>query len=281
MTAGTLFLTATEKNSMLSIIIGYGSAICVGLSLGLIGGGGSILTVPILVYFFHIDPILATTYSLCIVGLTSAVGAFRYYRNGNIIFNIALLFGIPSLLTVFAMRKWVMPSIPSHVCNIGSHEIIKADLLMATFALLMIGTSLAMIRKKNTDDTTGEEIKPNKPLLIGQSILVGGVTGFVGVGGGFLIIPSLVMFARLPVKKAVGTSLLIMTISSLLGVTGDLTRHVALNTSFLLLFSAFTITGILAGTYFNRFMKETALRQSFGWFVFCMGIFMILRFIWQ
>lgn len=89
------------------------------------------------------------------------------------------------------------------------------------------------------------------------------------------------MFARLPVKKAVGTSLLIMTISSLLGVTGDLTRHVALNTNFLFLFSAFTITGILAGTYFNRYMKETTLKQSFGWFVLCMGLFMIIRFIWQ
>lgn len=143
-----LFLTATEKISMLSIIAGYLSAIGVGLTLGLIGGGGSILTVPILVYFFGVDPILATTYSLCIVGLTSAVGAFRYYRSGNIIFNIALLFGIPSLLTVFAMRKWVMPSIPRHVCYIGSHEIIKPDLLMATFALLMIATSIAMIRKK-------------------------------------------------------------------------------------------------------------------------------------
>jgi len=264
---------------MLSIIAGYVSAIGVGLSLGLIGGGGSILTVPILVYFFGIDPILATTYSLCMVGLTSAVGAFRYYRNGNIIFNIAFLFGIPSLLTVFAMRKWIMPSIPSHLCFIGKHDLVKSELLMVVFALLMIGTALAMIRRKNQEEENTENNTPNKPLLVGQSILVGGVTGFVGVGGGFLIIPSLIMFARLPVKKAVGTSLMIMTISSLLGVMGDLTRHVALNTHFLLLFSAFTIAGILAGSYFNRFIKDNVLRQTFGWFVLCMGFFIILRFI--
>ncbi|GGH74003.1 hypothetical protein HNQ91_003773 [Filimonas zeae] len=261
-------------------ILGYVSAIGVGLSLGLIGGGGSILTVPILVFFFGIDPILATTYSLCIVGLTSAVGAFRYYRNGNIIFNIALLFGIPSLITVFIMRKWVMPSIPKHLCFIGKHDLIKSELLMVVFALLMIGTAVAMIRRKNTDENDNENFTPNKPLLVGQSILVGAITGFVGVGGGFLIIPSLVMFARLPVKKAVGTSLMIMTLSSLLGVMGDLTRHVPLNTGFLFLFSAFTIIGILAGTYFNRFIKDNALRQTFGWFVLCMGFFIIIRFIW-
>lgn len=262
---------------MLTIVIGYLAALCVGLSLGIIGGGGSILTVPILIFFFHIDPVLATTYSLCIVGLTSGVGAFRYYRNGNIIFDVALLFGIPSLITVFIMRKWVVPSIPSHICTIAHHEIIKPDLLIATFSMLMIAASLSMIRKKKTSEAEETEIATNKPLLVGQSILVGGVTGFVGVGGGFLIIPSLIMFARLPLKKAVGTSLLIMTISSLLGVTGDLVRHVAINYNFLMLFSTFTITGILAGVYLSRNIKDKILRQSFGWFVLCIGVIMIVK----
>ncbi|BAV07222.1 hypothetical protein SAMN05421788_102157 [Filimonas lacunae] len=264
---------------MLTIIAGYLSAILVGLSLGLIGGGGSILTVPILVFCFRIDPVLATTYSLCIVGLTSAVGAFRHYRNGNVILPIALLFGIPSLITVFVMRKWIMPSIPRHICNIGHHELIKPDMLMATFACLMIFTALAMIRKKKTEDPINENIAPNKPLLVGQSILVGGVTGFIGVGGGFLIIPSLVMFARIPVKKAIGTSLLIMTMSSLLGVLGDVSRHVDMNMSFLVSFSACTITGILAGAYASKFIQDKALKQSFGWFVLCMGLFMMGRFL--
>lgn len=262
---------------MVIIIAGYLSAISIGLSLGLIGGGGSILTVPILVYFFNIDPVLATTYSLCIVGLTSAVGAYSCYKKGNIIFEIALLFGIPSLTMVFIMRKWVMPAIPHLIGYIGGHEITKPDLLMGIFALLMITTAIVMIKSKSKASDEEAYSTPNKPLLVMQSLIVGAITGFVGVGGGFLIIPSLVMFAGIPIKKAVGTSLMIMTISSLLGVTGDLASHVAVNYPFLFAFSLFTITGILAGTYFSRYVKDSSLKQSFGWFVLCMGIFIIFR----
>ncbi|MES2060324.1 MULTISPECIES: sulfite exporter TauE/SafE family protein [Mucilaginibacter] len=255
-------------------IAGYAAAILIGLSLGLIGGGGSILTVPILVYFFLIDPVIATTYSLFVVGLTSSAGAISHYRKGNVNFKIAFVFGIPSLIAVFIMRKWVMPVLPHHLLNMGSFELTKPVLLMLVFAVLMLAASISMIRKK-------KEILVSDPLLsytklVIQSILVGIITGFVGVGGGFLIIPSLVLFAGLPMKKAVGTSLMVMTISSLLGVMGDVSRHAPIDYKFLLLFSAFAIAGIITGSYLTKYISETKLKPAFGWFVLLMGIFVLI-----
>lgn len=245
--------------------------------MGLIGGGGSILTVPILVYFFNIDPVLATTYSLFVVGITSLVGAISHYRKGNVNQNIALLFGIPSLLAVFIMRKSVMPAVPHHLLNLGHFELTKGVLLMLLFALLMLAASASMIKKNKPDPETMHSINYKKLIL--QSIFVGTITGFVGVGGGFLIIPSLVLFAGLPMKKAVETSLVIMTISSLLGVLGDVGRHLPVHYSFLLRFSAFAIAGIIVGSYLNKHLSDTKLKPAFGWFVLSMGIFVLISTI--
>ena len=255
-------------------IAGYAAAILIGLSLGLIGGGGSILTVPILVYFFSVDPVIATTYSLFVVGLTSSAGAISHYQKDNINFKIAYLFGIPSLIAVFIMRKWVMPAMPHHLFNIGSFELTKPVLLMLVFAVLMLAASFSMIRKKK--DVLVSESSLSYTKLIVQSMVIGIITGFVGVGGGFLIIPSLVLFAGLPMKKAVGTSLMVMTISSLLGVLGDVSRHAPINYSFLILFSAFAIVGIIAGSYLTKFITDTKLKPAFGWFVLLMGIFVLI-----
>ncbi|TSD64074.1 sulfite exporter TauE/SafE family protein [Inquilinus sp. KBS0705] len=255
-------------------IAGYAAAILIGLSLGLIGGGGSILTVPILVYFFLIDPVIATTYSLFVVGLTSSAGAISHYRKGNVNFKIAFVFGIPSLIAVFIMRKWVMPAMPHHLLNIGSFELTKPVLLMLVFAVLMLTASISMIRKKKEILVSDSQLSYNK--LVIQSIIVGIITGFVGVGGGFLIIPSLVLFAGLSMKKAVGTSLMVMTISSLLGVLGDISRHAPIDYKFLLLFSAFAIAGIITGSYLTKYISETKLKPAFGWFVLLMGIFVLI-----
>ena len=255
-------------------IAGYSAAILIGLSLGLIGGGGSILTVPILVYFFMIDPVNATTYSLFVVGLTSSAGAISHFKKGNVNFQIAFLFGIPSLIAIFIMRKWVMPAMPHHLLNIGSFEITKPVLLMLVFAALMLVASISMIRKQKEVLVSESHLSYTK--LVIQSIVVGIITGFVGVGGGFLIIPSLVLFAGLPMKKAVGTSLMVMTISSLLGVLGDVSRHAPINYSFLMLFSAFAIAGIIAGSYLTKYIIDTKLKPAFGWFVLFMGIFVLI-----
>jgi uncharacterized membrane protein YfcA len=179
-------------------IVGYVLSIFIGLSLGLIGGGGSILTVPILVYFFAIDPELASAYSLFVVGFASSAGALSHYRKGNVNLKIASLFGLPSLATVFTMRKWVMPAMPHHLINIGHYEITKSILLMLVFAVLMLTASISMIRKRKSGDKIKEGHPINYMKLILQSVIVGIITGFVGVGGGFLIIPSLVLFAGLP-----------------------------------------------------------------------------------
>ena len=255
--------------------IGYTASVFIGLSLGLIGGGGSILTVPILVYFFAIDPVLATTYSLFVVGLTSSAGAISHYKKGNVNLKIAFLFGIPSLIAVFIMRKWVMPPMPHHLIYIGRYELTKSGLLMLVFALLMLAASFSMIRKLWGEDQIEKENQINYLKLILQGIVVGAITGFVGVGGGFLIIPSLVLFARLPMKKAVGTSLMVMTISSLLGVMGDISRHVPINYSFLLVFTAFAVIGIIAGSYLTKYINNSKLKPAFGWFVLLMGVFVL------
>ncbi|MES2063393.1 MAG: sulfite exporter TauE/SafE family protein [Bacteroidota bacterium] len=255
-------------------IAGYAAAILIGLSLGLIGGGGSILTVPILVYLFRIDPVVATTYSLFVVGLTSSAGAISHYQKGNINLKIALLFGIPSLVSIFIMRKWVMPNVPYHLFRMNAFEITKPVLLMLVFAGLMVAASLTMIRKNST--VIAKATEPNYIKLIIQSLCVGIITGFVGVGGGFLIIPSLVLFAGLPMKKAVGTSLMVMAISSLLGVLGDVTRQAPINYSFLAFFSAFATTGIIAGSYLTKYMNDAKLKPAFGWFVLLMGTFILI-----
>ncbi|WP_345954613.1 sulfite exporter TauE/SafE family protein [Mucilaginibacter sp. PAMB04168] len=255
-------------------IAGYAASVLIGLSLGLIGGGGSILTVPILVYFFAIDPVLATTYSLFVVGLTSTAGAASHYLKGNVDVKTALIFGLPSLAAVFTMRRWIMPVIPIHLLTLGHWAVTKSMLLMLVFAALMLAASLSMIRNKKED--RGSSLELSYTRLIFQAIAVGLITGFVGVGGGFLIIPSLVLFAGLPMKKAVGTSLMVMTISSLLGVFGDITGHVVINYAFLAIFSGFAIAGIILGSYLTRFFSDTRLKPAFGWFVLAMGIFVLI-----
>lgn len=252
------------------MIIGYLASVCIGLSLGLIGSGGSILTVPILIYFFGFDPVLATTYSLFVVGITSMAGALSHYVKGNVDHKIALLFGIPSLVAIFTMRKWVMPVIPQHLFYINSFEITKAVLLMIVFAGLMLAASISMIRTK--EETAEVKDQLNIQRLIIQSIIVGVITGFVGVGGGFLIIPSLIHFARLPMKKAVGTSLTIMSISALLGVFGDISRNIHIDYVFMAKFSAFAIAGIITGSYLTKFFSENKLKPAFGWCLLLMGI---------
>ena len=282
-------------------IAGYIASIGIGLSLGLIGGGGSILTVPILIWFFHVDPVLASTYSLFVVGFTSLAGAISHFRKGNVNGKLALLFGIPSLAVIFILRKWIMPALPDHITTVGRFELTKPELLMLVFAGLMLTTSIGMIRRTtpptSNPESTNDPLYPNPGSandpscpnaanqaraprygkLVGLSLLIGAITGFVGVGGGFLIIPSLVLFARLPMKTAVGTSLLIMTISSLLGVLGDISHPIPIDYSFLAVFSAFAVTGVLTGSYLNKYVNDTRLKPLFGWFVFCMGIVVLIN----
>jgi len=258
-------------------IIGYLLAALVGISLGLIGGGGSILMVPILVYVFALNPVTATSYSLFIVGSTSLVGAFNNYRKGQVSIKTALLFGLSSITTVFITRKLLMPAVPDVLGTIGRMEIKKPMLIMVLFAALMLMASVAMIRsKKETESADAEKAKPAIGKLLLYGILIGLATGFLGAGGGFLIIPALVLLLNMPMKKAIGTSLLIIALNSLIGFTGDI-GHIAIEWKFLLLVAAIAIAGIFIGGALAKKIPGAKLKKAFGWFVLVMGIYIILK----
>ena len=205
-------------------ILGYFASLLIGISLGLIGGGGSILTVPVLVYLFSVSPVLSTSYSLFVVGSTSLVGAYNNYRKGLVQIKTALLFGLSSITTVFLTRKLLIPNIPKTFTTIGSFEITQSIVIMVLFAILMVAASLSMIKsgKEETKGTTVDNKKINLPKLLAYGIAIGLATGFLGAGGGFLLIPTLVLLVKLPMKEAVGTSLFIIALNSLIGFTGDL-----------------------------------------------------------
>lgn len=256
-------------------IIGYCAAIMIGISLGLIGGGGSILTVPVLVYLFHIDATQATSYSLFIVGLTSLIGAYLNYRKQQVDVRTALLFGLSSITTVFLTRKFLIPAIPNVLFSIGDIEISRAIATMVLFAILMVLAAVSMIRNNNTKQTgTSSTNALSKLLLFGVGI--GLITGLLGAGGGFLIIPALVLVLHIPMKKAVGTSLLIIALNSLIGFTGDIGQQ-NIDWAFLLLIAAVAIAGIIIGTWLSRKIAGTKLKKGFGWFVLTMGTYILIK----
>lgn len=255
-------------------IAGYLASLFIGLSLGLIGGGGSILTVPVLVYLFSISPTIAISYSLFIVGFTSLVGAFNNYRKGLVNFKTVLLFGSSSITTVFVARKFIIPFLPDVFFSIGSFEVTHELFVMVVFAFLMIAASVSMIRNKKVE--AEENTKSKSLVLVFYGILIGMVTGLLGAGGGFLLIPALVILMKLPMKEAVGTSLLIIALNSLIGFLGDIGRH-PIDWMFVSSLSAIAIAGIFIGGYFNQKVDADKLKKGFGWFVLVMGIYIIMK----
>lgn len=261
-------------------ILAYIFAAAIGISLGLIGAGGSILTVPVLVYLAHVEPVLATAYSLFVVGSTALVGAIQNSFRRLVDFKTAILFGLPSIVAVYATRAWIMPAIPSSF-GIGGIVISKGTALLVLFAGLMIATSISMIRgngvRSDIHVTGAEEHSHHFGLVLLEGLGVGTLTGLVGAGGGFLIIPALVLLAGLDMKTAVGTSLLIIAMKSLLGFTGDIHVGTAIDWPFLMIFTASSIIGIFIGSYLVKFIHGAKLKKAFGWFVLIMGVYMILR----
>lgn len=255
-------------------ILGYLGALMIGVVLGLIGGGGSILTVPVLVYLMALNPVTATAYSLFVVGASSLVGAIKNMQKKLVDFRTAIVFAIPAFIAVYATRKYLVPAIPESLFTINGLEITKSIGIMLFFAIIMILASVSMIRKNGTSSTKNKEITYNYPLIILEGIVVGVLTGIVGAGGGFLIIPALVLLAKLPMKKAVATSLLIIAIKSLIGFIGDI-QNQDIDWIFLSIFTALSITGMFLGIYLNRFINGEKLKKGFGWFVLLMGVYII------
>jgi len=242
-----------------------------GLTLGLIGGGGSILTVPILVYLFEIDPVTATGYSLFIVGITSLIGSFSHYKQGNIDWKTALVFGVPSIAGVYISRAILVPLIPDQIASLGFIELTKP-----LFMVLMIFASITMIRKSKVRSTEGA-VSYNYKIIFIEGIVVGMLTGLVGAGGGFLIIPALVLFANLPMKQAVGTSLIIIAVKSLIGFSSDLQSDMVIQWDLLLGISVISVIGIFIGSYLSKFISNEKLKPAFGYFVLVMGLYIITK----
>lgn len=255
-------------------IIGYFASALIGISLGLIGGGGSIVTVPVLVYLFGISPTLAISYSLFVVGFTSLVGAIKSYRTGKVDMKIVMLFGSVSITTVFISRKFLVALLPDVFFTIGSFNVTHSLFVMVVFAILMVAASLSMIRDKKTETSDSGHKQPM--LLIVYGILIGAVTGLLGAGGGFLLIPALVILMKLPMKKAVGTSLLIIALNSLIGFLGDIGQH-KIDWKLLATVTAIAVVGIFVGGFFNEKINSHKLKKGFGWFVLIMGIYIIVK----
>jgi uncharacterized membrane protein YfcA len=258
----------------MTIYLGYACALLIGLILGLMGGGGSILTVPVLVYLLGINPVTATAYSLFIVGSTSAVGTFGNYSKGIVDLKTGLVFALPSLIGTYLSRKFLIPAIPDIVFSTNAFQLTKDGLLMLLFGIVIFAVALSMLRKSNVAQAPISNKKHNLILIVSQLLLAGMLVGMVGAGGGFLFIPFLIYVAKMPVKKAVATSLLMISVNSLVGFIGSI-GTIPLDWQFLLVFSLFSIIGIFFGIYLNKFIKEQQLKKGFAWFVMLMAVFIL------
>lgn len=264
-------------------LVGYIAASLIGISLGLIGGGGSILTLPVLVYFLHVEPLVATSYSLFIVGITSSLGALMKSKQVNIALPAVVLFGVPSMLAVVITRRYILPAIPDKLPILPGVILLKPTFILLLFALLMVIVALNMILTKSHKESVIREKKAestvatfNPMLLVVAGVVEGALSGLVGAGGGFLIIPALVMLAQIPMREAIGTSLLIVGVKSLIGFIGDV-PHLVLDWKLLLAVALMTLLGFMIGHKLSRRMSSQKLKLVFGYFVLVMGLFVFVK----
>lgn len=259
-------------------IFGYLGALAIGLVLGLMGGGGSILTVPILVYVLKVEPVLATTYSLFVVGSTSLVGAINNALKGRVDYKTGILFAVPASLSAFLTKKYVIAWIPDTLFQIGGQTISKDMAIMVFFAIIMLIASYSMIKgRKGGEENENVEVEYNYPMIAFVGLFLGLVTGLVGAGGGFLIIPALIFLAKLPMKRAVATSLMVIVLNSLIGFIGGLDNAKSFDWPFIIVFTSLSIVGIFVGIYLNKLIHGAKLKKAFGWFVLIMGIYIVLK----
>jgi len=245
-----------------------------GSVLSLLGAGGSILTMPVLVYLFSIPAVEATSYSLLLVGLTALLGSIGYFRQGTIDIKTAIIFGIPSILGVLLARHYLLPVIPSEF-KLGI-LITKDFVIMFVFSVLMILAALMMMKKNNPKKDDNQDVPKNKfALVMLEGLVVGGVTGFVGAGGGFLIIPALVLLAGLEMKIAVGTSLIIIALKSIIGFAGDVIGGFQTDWIFVFYVMIATLVGVLVGNFLSRKFTGEQLKKYFGIMVLVIGFYIV------
>ncbi|MCX6141052.1 MAG: sulfite exporter TauE/SafE family protein [Candidatus Kapabacteria bacterium] len=257
------------------IVVLYVIAALIGISLGLIGAGGAIVAVPAFVYLAGISPTLASGYALFVVTVASAVGSAQYVQKKLVDWRSVLAFGSTTLLSIAIVRRFILPSIPASFVAWPSTFVLQRDTtLMVAFAAVLMAASVGMLRKRETRVPAG-------PTHVGRlaffGLVIGVVSGFLGVGGGFLMTPALVLWAGLDMRRAVGTSLVLITANSAVGVVSDLSRGAIYDWPFVLVFTAITTAGIVAGTYLSHRIDSTKLKAGFGWFVLAIGIAVMLR----
>lgn len=259
-------------------VFGYAGALIIGLVMGLLGGGGSVLGVPILVYLLLVNPVTATAYSLFIVGTTALFGLLGKIKQGLVNYKIGLIFGLPSLIMVYITRRFILPMIPEHIMTIGEFQLSKSIFIMVLFAFMMIAAAVLMIKGRKEVKSVAKDMNIKTMLIIGlDGMIVGFLTGLVGAGGGFLIIPALVILFGLDMKIAVGTSLFIITMKSLVGFIGDMQTDIVIDWKLLLTFTFISIIGIFIGNYLTRFISSNKLKKAFGFFVLAIAIFIIIK----
>jgi uncharacterized membrane protein YfcA len=255
-------------------IFGYISALFIGLSLGLIGGGGSILAVPTLAYLFSINEKVATAYSLFIVGAGALVGGIKKHFSGYVDWRTAIVFGIPSIIGVSIVRKYIIPILPDILFSINDFNFTRRMGMFGLFAVLMFLAAFSMIKEQETKLKSNlNSPKYNYPLIVIEGIVVGSLTGFIGAGGGFLIIPALVILANIEIKTAIGTSLIIIAFKSLIGFFVGDASTLEIDWQFLLTFTGISFIGIVIGSYASNFINGKVLKKGFGYFIFAMAIF--------
>jgi uncharacterized membrane protein YfcA len=255
-------------------IFGYLSALLIGFTLGLIGGGGSIFAVPVLAYLFLINEKAATAYSLFIVGASALFGAVKQYVKGYVDLKTAIVFGIPAMVGVTLVRHYVVPNLPNILFVVQDFEFTRRMGMFGLFALLMIPAAFSMLKKQSKkQNRKNDAVAYNYPLVLIEGILVGGVTGLIGAGGGFLIIPALVILANIEMKVAVGTSLMIIAFKSLLGFFLGDAMTMEIDWEFLALFTSITFIGVFIGSYTSNFVDGKKLKKGFGYFILAMSVF--------
>lgn len=264
-------------------IFGYACLVLTGVSLGLLGAGGSILGVPILVYLLSVPPVEATGYSLVLVGATALVGAFRMIRSGYAHPRMAWRFGAPSILGVYLSRRVVFPAVPDPVFNLGAVVVSKDTFVMVIFAAFMAVAAVKMVRtgkKADVDEFHPHHYVPGYVIAL-AGLGVGVLTGFVGAGGGFLVLPVLVLKGGLPIRMAIGTSLLIIAAKSLLGFVGEIQARDAIDYLFIATILAPAFVGIYAGTWLNRRVSATGIKKGFGYFLLLVCVVIAARELWM
>lgn len=254
-------------------VIGYFASFCIGLILGILGSGGSMLTIPVLIYLFSIQIVEATAYSLIIVGTTSMAGALHRLKNSELNFKVGFTFGLPSISSIFFTRKWLIPAIPEIIFQNNDFILSKKFLILALFSILIISSSYLMIKKNTKPVIRPGEVKTNQ--LVFQGSIIGFIAGFVGIGGGFIILPSLIFLTRLSFNIVVGTTLFIISVNSLIGFLADLSNF-SFDWSFLSVILILATLGIFTGNIFSRFVSGKKLKKSFGWFTLSIGIFILI-----